>query len=67
MNERQVASHHEIEPYRVMLSRLVPTFSVRIWEIQKKKSHKIEKVTALTKHDPCAELRLVPRCRHACR
>eukprot|EP01052_Picozoa_sp_SAG31_P001741 SAG31_NODE_59_length_29571_cov_20.443506_1_plen_113_part_10 len=34
--------------YRVTLSRLVPGFSVRTWEIQQEKSHKNEKVTAPT-------------------
>eukprot|EP01052_Picozoa_sp_SAG31_P018326 SAG31_NODE_1294_length_8954_cov_2.434557_4_plen_206_part_00 len=38
--------------YRVTLSRLVPDFSVRTWEIQQEKSHKIEKVTVLT--TPCS-------------
>eukprot|EP01052_Picozoa_sp_SAG31_P028709 SAG31_NODE_2794_length_5083_cov_2.714687_3_plen_65_part_00 len=31
--------------YRVALSRLVPGFSVRMWEIQREKSHTNEKVT----------------------
>eukprot|EP01052_Picozoa_sp_SAG31_P013250 SAG31_NODE_793_length_12044_cov_12.886229_12_plen_144_part_00 len=30
---------HLLRPYRVTLSRLVPDFSVRTWEIQREKSH----------------------------
>eukprot|EP01052_Picozoa_sp_SAG31_P009661 SAG31_NODE_512_length_14721_cov_17.995623_10_plen_186_part_00 len=37
-----------MKSYRVTLSRLVPDFSVRTWEIQREKSHKNEKVTVLT-------------------
>ena len=36
------------QTYRLALSRLVPGFSVRTWEIQQEKSHKNEKVTVLT-------------------